>query len=77
MNKCIHKSLRSNTQHQPHAHHHSPDAFDELRNTVHSVAIMRHDAARVAMHMRQMSITAGEEQQPALASAVVRQWHLR
>ena len=75
--KCIHNGSRSDTQHQPLAHRHSPDAFDELRDTVHSVAIMRHDAARAAMHMRQVAISTGEEQQPALASAVVGQWHLR
>ena len=54
----------------------APDALDELRDTVHSITIMRHDAAHVSLHVRQLSVVAREQQQPAFARAVVCERHL-
>ena len=55
----------------------APDALDELCDPVHCIAVMRHDAAYAPLHVHQPPVAAREQQQPALALAVVRQWHLR
>ncbi len=44
---------------------------------MHSVAIVRHNAAGAPMHMHQTTVSACEKQQPALARAVIRERHLR
>ena len=54
----------------------APDAFDELCDSVHSIAVMRHDAAHAPLHMHEPPVAAREQQMPALALAVVRQRHL-
>jgi hypothetical protein len=63
---------------QPHSQRArtAPDALDKLRDTVHRVAVMRHDAAHAATNMHQPPVTAREEQHPALALAVARQGYL-
>ena len=38
----------------------APDAFDELCDAVHSIAVMRHDAAHAPLHMQQASVGACE-----------------
>jgi hypothetical protein len=55
----------------------APDALDELRNTMHGVTVVRHDAADAPLHLHQTTVSACEQQQPALARAIVREWHLR
>ena len=55
----------------------APDALDELCDPVHGIAVMRHDAAHAPLHVHQPPVAARVQQQPALALAVVRQWHLR
>jgi hypothetical protein len=55
----------------------APDAFDELRHTVHSVAVVRHDAAHAPLHVHQAAVGACEEQHTALARAVVSERNLR
>ena len=64
---CIHRCCNARP---------APDALDELRDTVHSITIMRHDAAHVSLHVRQLSVVAREQQQPAFARAVVCERHL-
>ena len=55
----------------------APDALDELRDAVHSVAVVRHDAAHAPLHMHQPPVAAREQQMSALARAVISQRHLR
>ena len=55
----------------------APDALDELRHTVHGVAVVRHDAAHAALHVHQAAVGACEEQHTALARAVVSERNLR
>ena len=57
-------------------HEHSPRAFDELRDAMNGIAIMRHDAARQALHVDQPPVIARKKKQTALARAVVRQRYL-
>ena len=57
-------------------HEHSPRAFDELRDAMNGIAIMRHDAAHVSLHVHQLPGIAREQQQPAFARAVVCERHL-
>ena len=57
-------------------HEHSPRAFDELRDTMNGIAIMRHDTACQSLHVNQPSVIARKKKQAALASAVVRQRYL-
>ncbi len=64
---CIHRCCNARP---------APDALDELRDTVHCVAIVRHDAAHTPLHMHQPPVSAREHQQPALARAVVRKRNL-
>ena len=54
-----------------------PDALDELCHTMHRVAVVRHDAAHAPPHVHQPPVAAREQQQPALALAVISQRHLR
>jgi hypothetical protein len=54
----------------------SPDALDEPRDAVHGVAVVRHDAAHSPLNVHQPPVAAREQQQTALARAVVCQWHL-
>ena len=67
---CTHEELSSSCQ--P-----APDALDELRDAVHRVAVVRHDAAHAPLHMHQLSVPACEQQMAALALAVISQRHLR
>ena len=53
------------------------DALDKSRDAVHGVAVGRHDAIDAALHVHQTPVLAGKHQMPALARAVVREWHLR
>ena len=57
-------------------HEHSPRAFDELRDAMNGIAIMRHDTARQALHVNQPPVIARKKKQAALARAVVRQRYL-
>ena len=54
----------------------APDALDELRDTVHGVAVVRHDAAHAALHVQQAAVGACEKQQPAFACTVVSERNL-
>ena len=65
---CIHRRCKARP---------APDALDELRHTVHGVAVVRHDAAHAALHVHQAAVGACEEQMPALARAVVSERNLR
>jgi hypothetical protein len=65
---CIHRCCNARP---------APDALDELRDSVHCVAVVRNDAAYAPLHIHQPPVSAREQQQPALARAVVREWHLR
>jgi hypothetical protein len=38
----------------------APDAFDELCDTVHSIAVMRHDTAHAPLHVQQAAVGACE-----------------
>jgi len=49
----------------------APDALDESCDTVHRVAVMRHDAAHAPLHMHEPPVAAREQQMAALARAVV------
>ena len=55
----------------------SPDALDELRDTVHSIAVVRHHAAHAPLNVHQPPVAACEKQQATLARAVVRKRYLR
>lgn len=55
----------------------APDALDESRHAVHGIAIVRHDAADVSLHVHQLAVVARKQQQPALACAVVCEWNLK
>jgi hypothetical protein len=44
---------------------------------MHSVAVVRRDAADAPMHMHQTTVSACEKQQPAFARAVICERHLR
>ncbi len=57
-------------------HQLAPDALDKSRDAVHSVAVVRHDAAHAPLHMHQPPVAAREQEMSALALAVVGEGHL-
>jgi hypothetical protein len=75
-NQGIKKQRNASAAGANHSHP-APDALDELRNTMHGVTVVRHDAADAPLHLHQTTVSAREQQQPALARAVVREGHLR
>ncbi len=54
-----------------------PDALHETSDAMHRVAVMRRDAAHAPLHVSQLPVAAREEQQAALARAVVCEGNLR
>ena len=68
--KSMEQRAADNAAHRTHEP--SPRAFDELRDAMDGIAIMRHDAARQALHVNQPPVIARKKKQAALARAVVR-----
>ena len=74
--RCKSKGKRAADDAVHPTHEHSPRAFDELRDTMNGIAIMRHDTACQSLHVNQPSVIARKKKQAALARAVIRQRYL-
>jgi hypothetical protein len=72
--KSLGKRAADDAAHRTHEH--SPRAFDELRDAMNGIAIVRHDTACQALHVNQPPVIARKKKQAALARAVVRQRYL-